>query len=601
MPDISFPMSAGRTEYPVEGEADYSTAGLRDYSVAGRTDYPMAGRVRYVTHRWGGWPLGIAMLLGALLWLSAWAVASPTGSSPDEDFHLASIWCPNLLAAPCQTNEYGETLVPMATGQPCFAFAPWTSAACVGLQQDGLTWVYRVNAGEQPGGFYLFLHPLARGMDRQSVFRAVVTMRLLNAFIAVGLIGGLAYLLPRSGRRLLAYSAAITAGPMTAFYLASVNPSGWAVSGLFAAWFGAYAAFRAPTLARQILSAILAFLGGLMAATARADSAAFLAALGLAVAVIHWQHLRRSSWLWAIPTALFLAGSISFLTSGHLEVATVGFGAGDRQQSWLLFSNVMRIGALVLNVQQQSLNWIVTPMPPISLIPITLGWVMLAWWGWTASKPTWQKLIVAIGLGILLVVLPMYILQISGLLVGQGGIQERYFLPLLPILIAVSLWRPNRDGAPRLGRITTWILYVALVVGQAAALHTQIRQFTVGLGGEFWYANPNLNANVEWWHSGPSPMATWLLGSLGFAGLATALFWVRQHRPRADGARADDAMVYDAWADGARTNGARADAARVDDIGTCGARASVNRSGDFSSSDTGLPTTGSVPTDSVRK
>lgn len=33
-------------------------------------------------------------VLAALLAGLAWAASSPPGSSPDEDFHLASIWCP---------------------------------------------------------------------------------------------------------------------------------------------------------------------------------------------------------------------------------------------------------------------------------------------------------------------------------------------------------------------------------------------------------------------------------------------------------------------------------------------------------------------------
>jgi len=31
----------------------------------------------------------------ALIALMAWALASPMGSSPDDDFHLTSIWCAN--------------------------------------------------------------------------------------------------------------------------------------------------------------------------------------------------------------------------------------------------------------------------------------------------------------------------------------------------------------------------------------------------------------------------------------------------------------------------------------------------------------------------
>ena len=32
-------------------------------------------------------------ILSAILTLSGWALSSPIGSSPDDDFHLPSIWC----------------------------------------------------------------------------------------------------------------------------------------------------------------------------------------------------------------------------------------------------------------------------------------------------------------------------------------------------------------------------------------------------------------------------------------------------------------------------------------------------------------------------
>ncbi|QIM19287.1 hypothetical protein G7066_13215 [Leucobacter coleopterorum] len=35
----------------------------------------------------------IGILLATLVTFGAWALSSPIGATPDEDFHLASIWC----------------------------------------------------------------------------------------------------------------------------------------------------------------------------------------------------------------------------------------------------------------------------------------------------------------------------------------------------------------------------------------------------------------------------------------------------------------------------------------------------------------------------
>ncbi len=39
--------------------------------------------------------------------LVAWALSSPLGSSPDEDFHVGSIWCADGFSTDtCQVKEY---------------------------------------------------------------------------------------------------------------------------------------------------------------------------------------------------------------------------------------------------------------------------------------------------------------------------------------------------------------------------------------------------------------------------------------------------------------------------------------------------------------
>ena len=85
-----------------------------------------------------------SMLLAGLCALAlvavglAWSLASPAGSSPDDDFHLASIWCATGDPAVCrQTGEEIEegvervhVLPDLGEGLICYAHAPRVSAAC---------------------------------------------------------------------------------------------------------------------------------------------------------------------------------------------------------------------------------------------------------------------------------------------------------------------------------------------------------------------------------------------------------------------------------------------------------------------------------------
>jgi len=514
------------------------------------------------------WLLAAALVFGALLLVVAWAFASPTASSPDEDFHLPSIWCPfDQGRCPTQFNpETGlvETLVPVPVmaGAVCWRFDQSISAACaMGLPEwydpesqaiPMAVWNERVNQGEYPGGFYVVMHQFVSGQGNliADVYHSVVTMRIVNGVLAIALLTAVAYLLPNSGKRLLAYSVLVIASPMLIFLIASVNPSSWSITGLLVAWFGSYAAFRGRRLSARVISSVLALIGGLLAATSRTDSAAFLVAMAVGIAVMHWPYLQvqragiddtstgqqssKRSILptvtnWALPVGLFVMGLIGFIAGGHSAVLGEGFGIADRWPNAVLFNNLLQLPGFLLRVPTPALNWLDTPMPQISIIPVSLGWVMLLLWGWSKSRPNWQKILTMAGLLALLILLPLYLLQISGQFVGFD-LQERYLLPLIPIVLAVSLWRPHHDGAPRLSRTYTWLLYLLLVVGHAAALHTQIRRFTRGIPGDwrFWfYANPRLNVGVEWWQGPISPMATWLVGSFGFALLALALFAVR--------------------------------------------------------------------------
>src|SRR5690348_5934701 len=102
--------------------------------------------------------LRIVGLVCVLLALGSWAMASPVGASPDEDYHLVSIWCshgerPGLCEAPTADSA----LVPARFLQSnCFAFHPEVSAACTRqVADDVMVRSGRGNfAGVYPPVFY---------------------------------------------------------------------------------------------------------------------------------------------------------------------------------------------------------------------------------------------------------------------------------------------------------------------------------------------------------------------------------------------------------------------------------------------------------------
>ena len=53
---------------------------------------PVSDRQMAETTTWLRW-WRVALPLALLVVFGSWAVTSPVGASPDDDYHLSSIWC----------------------------------------------------------------------------------------------------------------------------------------------------------------------------------------------------------------------------------------------------------------------------------------------------------------------------------------------------------------------------------------------------------------------------------------------------------------------------------------------------------------------------
>ncbi|RZS59962.1 putative membrane protein DUF2142 [Xylanimonas ulmi] len=463
-----------------------------------------------------------ALVLGALLVVVAWATASPPGSSPDEDFHLTSIWCPTPLGRACETkigpDGYTAVQAPqmVISSAVCTAFHPENSGACVKTLTTDPTWSNRLDDGQYPGGFYDVMHVFV-GDD---VARSVTIMRVVNGLLAIVLFAAVTMLSPPEGRRALVYGHLTVAVPMAVYLIASVNPSSWAITGVAVAWAALHGYLTQPERRRRVGLAALAVGAAVVAATARADAGAFLGVIAVGAVALHFTAVRGRLRLAALPTAVAVIGAAGFASASQAGAVTSGMGGyaqlGDRA---LLISNIKGLPQLLLGSQMDPLNWVDTPVPAITWVPIVLVIAALAFLGLRVTDV--PKRVALLGLVGVYAALPLLLLQLSGAHVGTE-VQARYLTPLLPAIMTAALWDPVRRGIPRLSRPQTVLAYAAMVVGHSAVLHTQIRRYVTGLD----VGGVNLNDAVEWWGSPVSPVATWILGSFGFAALAVALFLV---------------------------------------------------------------------------
>lgn len=459
--------------------------------------------------------VGVPSML--LLALVSWAFASPIGASPDDDYHMASIWCGGGVDELCEDGlAEGQMRVPEILITNCFAFQPENSGACRETPSSELVNTAR---GNFSGGYPPLFYATMSLFSGSSIDGSVLMMRAFNAalFVAVGT--ALFFLLPRSLRRPLAWGTAITLVPLGMFIIPSVNPSSWAVLSAVTLWISLVAYFQAASTKKRIVFGVIATIATFVGAGARGDAAVY-AGLAMVVAVVLTAEATRRYAVKAIlPALLALVAMGFFFSAGQAAVVSPDTGPGDASVDTLslALANLVLLPQLWTGaLGTTGLGWLDTAMPGIVWVSTLAVFFALVFWGLQSMG---RRKAIAIGLVFVsLVVVPLYVLVKDQVMVG-AGVQPRYIYPLLIMLAAIALWRLSRDDL-HLTRFQWFSVSTLLAVANSVALHTNIRRYVTGIDA----TGANLNANVEWWWHVPfSPMTVWVVGSLAFGAAVLGL------------------------------------------------------------------------------
>lgn len=464
--------------------------------------------------------------LTLLIALLTWGVSSPPGSSPDEDYHLASIWCATgEVAGRCETAvDPEERFVPpgVRKASVCYAFRP-EYAACP-LAEGRMISFDRGNwaAGAYPPVFYAVMNLFVA----EDVAVSLILMRSANAVLYVGLLTALFFLLPREKRPPLLWGAAVTAVPLGMFLIPSVNPSSWAVlsaTGLWAAMWGFMTASGTRAWLLGAMSALLLLMG----AGARSDAAVY-GVIAIAVgAVLAFRRERAYALRLILPVGLSIIAALFFLGAGQSAIVAADTAAsptGGLATSTLVFANVKALPELWAGgFGTAPLGWLDTEMPGAVWVTSLTLFGAICFWGLRAGAL--RKWIALTGVAASLIIIPLYILVHDAVVAGEGGVQARYVYPLVIVLAGVSVVGGIR---PSLGLSRPQLIVAGggLVVANAVALHVNIRRYVTGDD----VLNFDLDTNLEWWWNAPvSPMTVWMLGSVAFLLAITALLALVWH------------------------------------------------------------------------
>ena len=473
----------------------------------------------------------------AIVALLAWALASPIGAGPDDDFHLASTWCAVSDGTTCAPGDSATTRrVPEALiGSKCFAQKPEQSAAC----QNGLDFTgapteltKRGNfSGGYPPLYYAFMHTFVG----QNIVVSALVMRFINILIFVGLVTSLFLLLPVERRPTLIWTWLITTVPMGLFLLASNNPSGWAVAGVGMGWLAVLGYLESRGWHKWALGAV-ATVATLMAAGSRGDAAVY-AVLGMAAVFVLTYPRTRSAWRrYAVdailPVTLVVGSGLLFLTARQTASGLSGFtgdplGEVNPTSSAGLLSGFGRFAYNLLNIPflwagnfgEWGLGWLDTDMPSIVTFGATAVLVAV---GFFALRAMWaRKAFVVAGAALVLVVLPVYVLTAGGDLIGEA-VQPRYVLPLIVLLVGLLLLT-RQDRQFKFTRVQLILIAGMLSAVNLVSLYINLRRYVDGANT----SRLNLDSHPEWWWNlAISPMTVWIIGSLAFA--ATVAIVVRE-------------------------------------------------------------------------
>ncbi|TFD44233.1 DUF2142 domain-containing protein [Cryobacterium sp. TMT2-10] len=470
--------------------------------------------------------------------LVSWGVSSPVGSSPDDDFHMASIWCgQGLREGLCEAgNTQAERRVPdTLTEYPaCFAHYPERNASCPQKPSTTMTSTNRGNFSD--GAYPPFYYAVMSVFAGESIATSILLMRAFNAFLFVSVVSSVYFLIPRSDRGPLVWGTLVSIVPLGMFLVPSVNPSSWAVISAATLWISLLGYYRARGVRRRVALGGIATAMTLAGAGARSDAAVYGVLAMLVVAVLGFEKTRGFVLKSLLPLALAGLSVGLFFSAGQAAVLDPTALARTTQDGiWALTVTNLRLLPELWagNLGTWGLGWLDTALPGSVWVTMLAMYSALAFWG--LQRLPWRKgIALAMVFGSLIVV-PMYILVHDQIIVGSY-VQPRYVFPLMILLAGVSLVGLGR-GDVRLSRQQLMVLATLVSLANAIALHINIRRYVTGLDVD----KLDLNHNAEWWWVYPfssislfSPVGIWAVGTVSFATAAIAMVLILGVRKRGE-------------------------------------------------------------------
>jgi hypothetical protein len=483
------------------------------------------------------WSIIVIPTIAFLVLGWAWAFASPTGASADESFHITSAYCAWGDSELCTHSDIpGVVEVPdRIANASCMAQLGNDSAACVYTLTNEIVQTAEVNNGSKYPPVYYWAMRTFAGPD---IDRSVLIMRFFNVAVAAGLLAFALSVARPVARRAAALAWMACLVPTGIYFIASVNPSGWAITGGALFWVFLYTMLTEPSFKdrRAVAAAIGAAVCVVIAMSARADSAYVLLLSTVAVGLLAWPHLRtRMKRLWLLLLAIPLIVGAALFNVGRYVQLDLQFPSGnpDMDQPNSVVKLLVELPTFLSGILGGQVSyWAQRTAPYDSEIP------GFSWAGYSygvgsldVQNPEISSLLVLacvagvvflglrsysarklIALSLLAVALVGQIVVMRGLAAFQpiSSLQPRYFFALVVVIVSIAAVTFPRSRSP-INKGQAALLIATLTIAATAALMATVARYTYGQAHSW---TGIVDPPAWWWSYGPSPVVVMVIGSL---------------------------------------------------------------------------------------
>lgn len=461
-----------------------------------------------------------------------WVLASPIGGSPDDDYHMGSIWCPRLIAGVCQTaviDHKPQVSVPepVAKAAACHAFQSEVSGSCTNeFKDEKKDYTSRYDRGDYPIGYYQFQHFFV-GDD---VGISVLLMRTMNLLLGGLLLIGVGLLMPQNYRIAYMVSVLVSWMPMGFYYIASINPSSWSLIGVFVYGAGLFSSLLNRGRERW-LSLGLAFVGVLAAITSRSDSAFYIFVVSVAM-VFAVPKDKWTRWHISFASLVSIIGIVVLKNTGHAGHFATEHATADRSFFDVFLRSIYWFFEYFGQFygSGRGPGWFDTPVSaPIGNVALMAagGALILGirYWKWRPGISAFVVMGAIFGIP--------FVTTLKGMQPELIMYQPRYMLPLLPVFFFVLLsGRQNLEQ--QLSRAQVFFFVIAAIFVHALTLQATLWRYVSGTAETL--PPLNLDANIQWWWNIPiSPLWIWILSTSALSvGLLILAYLLTQRQVEVD-------------------------------------------------------------------